>query len=107
MKKLFCILVVLLACPLAVMPAAAQQCGIPADANSDGNLTQEELASAIVSYMLGGGDLKLEDLRDAAFIYAYWTPETAGNFTLTVFGNANGDDTIDVRDLIYIREVIS
>lgn len=107
MKKLFCMLVVLLACPLAAMPAAAQQCGIPADANSDGNLTQEELASAIVSYMLGGGDLKLEDLRDAAFIYAYWTPETAGNFTLTVFGNANGDDTIDVRDLIYIREVIS
>ena len=65
-------LVVLFACFLIVTPALA---GIPADVNSDDKLTKDELADAILAYMLGGGDLSLEDLRDAAYVYVYWNGE--------------------------------
>jgi len=63
---------------LAVMPIASGKGmkKIPSDANNDEKLTEEELASAIISYMLGeAGHLELEDLRDAAHVYAYWGGE--------------------------------
>lgn len=73
MKKLMYCLMAFLVCMLSVMPALAD--GIPADTNSDNNLTENELATAIRSYMLGSGDLSLEDLRDAAHVYVYWNGE--------------------------------
>ncbi len=59
------------ALPLVVMPAAAQQAGIPCD---DGNneLTRDELVNAILPYMLGEGSHTLDEVRDAAWVYAYW-----------------------------------
>ena len=60
---------------LAVMPIASGKGmkKIPGDANNDEKLTEEELASAIISYMLEeAGHLDIEDLRDAAHVYAYW-----------------------------------
>ncbi|MCU4140805.1 MAG: ABC-type Fe3+-hydroxamate transport system [Methanophagales archaeon] len=63
---------------LAVMPIASGKGmkKIPGDANNDEKLTEEELASAIISYMLGeAGHLEIEDLRDAAHVYAYWGGE--------------------------------
>jgi len=63
---------------LAVMPIVSGKGmkKIPGDANNDEKLTEEELASAIISYMLGeAGHLELEDLRDAAYVYAYWGGE--------------------------------
>lgn len=79
MKKiLFGILVMVLLAStlLVVMPTAANPTGIPGDADGNDKLTKEELASAILSYMLGEGDLKLEDLRDGAHVYIYWNGET-------------------------------
>ena len=55
---------------LTVMPAIAT--GIPGDDDGNDNLTEKELASNILNYMLGEGDLSLDELRDAAHIYAYW-----------------------------------
>ena len=63
---------------LAVMPIASGKAmkKIPGDANNDEKLTEKELASAIISYMLGEtGHLDMEDLRDAAHVYAYWGGE--------------------------------
>jgi len=63
---------------LAVMPIASGKGmkKIPGDANNDEKLTEEELASAIISYMLEeAGHLDIEDLRDAAHVYAYWGGE--------------------------------
>ena len=57
---------------LAVMPAAAA--GIPCD-DGDNELTKDELVNAILPYMLDEGDLKLDDVGDAAYIYAYWDGE--------------------------------
>lgn len=112
-KIISCILVMVLlasAVPLAVTPASASPAGtswLPWETGKD-EVPKGELASAICSYMLGESAISLEDLRDAAFIFAYWTPETTGDYTLGIIcGNANEDDTIDVRDLIYIREVIA
>ena len=59
------------AVPMAVTPAAAQQAGIPF-AGEDNELTKEELVSAILPYMLEERDLKLDDIGDAAWVYAYW-----------------------------------
>ncbi|HID93571.1 MAG TPA: ABC transporter substrate-binding protein [bacterium (Candidatus Stahlbacteria)] len=88
MKKLMYCLMAFLACMLSVMPALAD--GIPADTNSDNNLTENELATAIRSYMLGSGDLSLEDLRDAAHVYVYWNGEPkiivdSTNHTVTIY----------------------
>jgi len=63
---------------LAVMPFASGKGmkKIPGDANNDEKLTEDELASAIILYMLGEtGHLDMEDLRDAAHVYAYWGGE--------------------------------
>ena len=75
MKKIISIvlLMVLLASavPLAITPAAAYERKIPF-AGEDNELTKEELVNAILPYMLDEGDLKLDDVGDAAYVYAYW-----------------------------------
>ena len=104
-----CILALVLlasALPLAITPAGAETLWLPWETGND-KVPKEELANAICSYMLGESTISLEDLRDAAFVFAYWTPETTDDFTLRIFGNANEDDTIDIRDLIYLKEVMS
>ena len=63
------------AVPMAVTPSAAQQAGIPF-AGEDNELTKEELVNAILPYMLDEGDLKLDDVGDAAYVYAYWDGKT-------------------------------
>ena len=60
---------------LVVMPVGAQQAGIPGDVDGDDNLTEAELASAIISYMLGEGKYSLDDVGDAAWVYAHWNGE--------------------------------
>ena len=61
------------AVPMAVAPAAAQQAGIPCD-DGDNELTKEELVTAILPYMLEEeGAHTLDDVGDAAWIYAYWS----------------------------------
>jgi iron complex transport system substrate-binding protein len=79
MKKIIsCVLVmVLLAFTvlLAITPAAAQQAGIPCD-DGDNELTKDELVDAILPYMLEeGGALTLDEVGDAAYVYAYWDGE--------------------------------
>ena len=79
MKKILSIVlaIVLLASvvPLAITPAAATypyEEKIPF-AGEDNELTKEELVNdAILPYMLGEGDFALDDVGDAAWIYAYW-----------------------------------
>ena len=75
MKKIFSIVLVMVllasAVPLAVTPAGAQQAGIPF-AGEDNELTKEELVNAILPYMLDEGDLKLDNVGDASWVYAYW-----------------------------------
>ena len=74
------------AVPLAVTPAGAQQAGIPF-AGEDNELTKEELVDAILPYMLDEGDFKLDDVGDAAYIYAYWggKPKTVVDDSEVVF----------------------
>ena len=60
------------ALPLAITSAAAYEKKIPCDADGNNELTKEELVNAILPYMLGEGDLKLDDVGDAAWVYAYW-----------------------------------
>ena len=59
--------------PLAVTAATAG--GIPCDDDGNNKLTEKELIDNILGYLRGVGDLKLEDLRDAAHVYAYWNGE--------------------------------
>jgi iron complex transport system substrate-binding protein len=68
-------MVLLVSCvPLAITPALAV--GIPGDTDEDDELTEAELTSAILSYMLGkDGHLELGELRDAAHVYVYWDGE--------------------------------
>ena len=78
-KKLSIVLVLVLlasAVPMAITPAAAisevYEEKIAGDADENGELTKEELVSAILPYMLDEGDLELDDAGDAAYVYAYW-----------------------------------
>ena len=76
-RVLSIVLVLLLlasAVPLAVTPAGAQQAGIPGDADGDNELTKDELVNAILPYMLEEeGAHTLDDVGDAAWIYACWS----------------------------------
>ena len=61
------------AVPLAVTPAAAiYEKKIPCDVDENDELTKEELVNAILPYMLDDGDPALDDVGDAAYVYAYW-----------------------------------
>ena len=75
-KIVLCILVLVLlasAVPMAVTPAAAvYEKKIPCDADENDELTKEELVNAILPYMLGEGASTLDELGDAAWVYAYW-----------------------------------
>ena len=59
------------AVPLAVTPAAAYEKKIPF-AGEDNELTKEELLNALLPYMLEEGAYTLDDVGDAAYVYAYW-----------------------------------
>ncbi len=94
MKKIIsCVLVLVLlafSVPLAVTPAGAQQAGIPCD-DGDNELTKNELVDAILPYMLDeGGAYTLDDVSDAAYVYAYWgaKPKTVidtGGRSVTIY----------------------
>ena len=78
MRKILSIVLVLVllasAVPLAVTPVAAYEWKIPCD-DGDNELTKDELVNAILPYMLDEGDLKLDDVGDASYVYAYWDGE--------------------------------
>ena len=70
-----CILALVLlasALPLAITPVAAYEKKIPCDADGNNELTKEELVNVILPYMLGEGSYTLDDVGDAAWVYAYW-----------------------------------
>ena len=60
------------AVPMAITSAAAYEKKIPCDAGANNELTKEELVNAILPYMLGEGSYTLDDVGDAAWVYAYW-----------------------------------
>ena len=60
---------------LAVTPAAATypyEKKMPGDADENDELTKDELVNAILPYMLDEGAFALDDVGDAAHVYAYW-----------------------------------
>jgi iron complex transport system substrate-binding protein len=80
MKKIVSIVLVMVllasAVPMAVTPAAATgqyEEKIPGDADENDELTKDELVNAILPYMLDEGTLKLDDVGDSAWAYAYWS----------------------------------
>ena len=79
MKKILSIVLTMVllasAVSLAITPAAAYEKKISGDADENDELTKEELVNAILPYMLGEGTFKLDDVGDAAYIYAYWGGE--------------------------------
>ena len=75
-KMLACVLATVLlasAVSLAITPAAADMhYEIPGDVNPhDDKLTKDELVSMILPYMLDEGVFTLDDVGDAAHVYAY------------------------------------
>ena len=80
MKKILSIVLVMVllasAAPMAITPAAAisdvYEEKIAGDADENGELTKEELVNAILPYMLGEGELALDDVGDASYVYACW-----------------------------------
>lgn len=97
------ILIAMLAVPVSAN--SIKNSWLPWETGSD-KVPKDRLASEICSYMLEESKVSLEDLRDAAFVFAYWTPKKPYNFTLQIFGNANKDGIIDIRDLVYIKEIM-
>ena len=56
----------------------------------DGKLTKEELAHAVIDYMLGKSDLGLDEIRDASHVYIHWggkpkSIEDSANRTVTIY----------------------
>ena len=79
MRRMLALLLVTLllasAVPLAVTPAAAiypYEDKIPGDADENDELTKDELVNAILPHMLDEGAYALDDVGDAAYVYAYW-----------------------------------
>ena len=74
-KMLALVLVMMLfasAVPLAITPAVAYEKKISGDADGNNELTKDELVDAILPYMLSEENLALDDVGDAAYVYAYW-----------------------------------
>lgn len=77
--------------PMAVMPASAA--GMSEKYKElfagDNELTRDELVEAILPYMLEeGGALRIDELRDAAHVYAYWNVGGVGKpKTITDFAD--------------------
>ncbi|RZN37484.1 MAG: hypothetical protein EFT35_06165, partial [Methanophagales archaeon ANME-1-THS] len=92
-KVLTCMWVVMLlasALPMAVTPVSASSAEYKKLFDGDNKITRDELAPKICSYMLGSGDLTLDELRDAAYVYAYWNGEQftfvdSANRTVTIY----------------------
>ena len=58
---------------LLVAPVAAVYHNVlPCDSDGDNELTENEISSAICSYMLERGNNTLDDVGDAAYIYEFW-----------------------------------
>jgi iron complex transport system substrate-binding protein len=79
----FCLVIIVLivsAVPMAVMPASAQTL-IPGDTEPfDKIISEEELASVILPYMLGqSGHRELEEVREIAHIHVYY-PRTITDY---------------------------
>ncbi len=56
----------------------------------DDKITKEELADAVINYMLGKSDLRLDEIRDASYVYIYWEgkPKSivdSANRTITIY----------------------
>jgi iron complex transport system substrate-binding protein len=68
-------LMILLLSMATILSIPAAAAGIPGDDDGNGELTEQELAGDIFSYLHGESDLALEDLRDAAHVYIYWHGE--------------------------------
>ena len=98
MEKILSIVLVMVllasAVPMAITPAAAIS-GVYEEkipfAGEDNELTKAELSSAILPYMLEEGAFTLDEVGDAAWIYAYWDgkPKTIvdviGDRTVTMY----------------------
>ncbi|RLA94597.1 MAG: hypothetical protein DRG69_04980 [Deltaproteobacteria bacterium] len=94
MKRIiFCTLAMVLlasALLLTITSAAAYEKKIPCDADGNNELTKEELVNAILPYMLGESSYTLDDVGDAAWVYAYWDgkPKTivdSADRTVTIY----------------------
>ena len=94
MKRIiFCTLATVLlasALLLTITSAAAYEKKIPCDADANNELTKEELVNAILPYMLGESSYTLDDVGDAAWVYAYWDgkPKTitdSADRTVTIY----------------------
>lgn len=74
---------------LSVMPAAAQGIVVPGDKEPyDKIISEEELASVIIPYMLGkSGHLRLDEVREIAHIHVYYprTITDSAKRTVTIY----------------------
>jgi iron complex transport system substrate-binding protein len=90
-KILSCILILALlasAVPQAVMPVAAIDVVVPGDKDEDKIVSEDELASVIISYMLGEPEhLGLDELREIAHIHVYYprTITDSAKRTVTIY----------------------
>ncbi len=74
---------------MAVSQASAAT-GLPCDADGDSQLTASEVKGSVISYMSGNGNVSLDDVRDATYVYTYWNgkPKTITdsiNRTITIY----------------------
>lgn len=73
---LVALLILVTTLTLLIAPVSAiYQNVLPCDADGDNELTENEVSSAICSYMLGRGNNTLDDVGDAAYIYEFWNKE--------------------------------
>ncbi|MCK4528212.1 ABC transporter substrate-binding protein, partial [candidate division WOR-3 bacterium] len=93
--------------PLAVTPAAAYEEKIPF-AGEDNELTKDELVNAILTYMLGEGDFKLDDIGDAAWVYAYWNgkPKTVTDMADKGVALYRPPERVAALSHVFIQEVM-
>ncbi|MBP7411452.1 MAG: ABC transporter substrate-binding protein [Methanoculleus sp.] len=62
----------LLAVALLLIAATASAAGIPGDADGNGVLDQPEYTAAVLTYLVGEGDLTRTDIQDATWVLARW-----------------------------------
>ena len=66
MRRLF-----LLTIALLLIAATASAAGIPGDADGDGVLDEREYTAAVLTYLVGEGDLTRTDIQDAAWVLTH------------------------------------
>ena len=69
MKKVSLALILLISC-IGVVNANSYM-----DLFNDNRITKDELANAIMDYMLGTSTLSLDEIRNASYVYIYWNGE--------------------------------